>query len=155
MEVSIRCKSCKTLSKTIEPTFLTRLEEKKYNIKGKCGNCGKHKSKDLNRKQIALLPDEAKNIPVGSMVNQVEKNGGILPLAALIPLILGGIGAASGVAGTVASSVINKQKADEEARHNRASEEIMRQAAAKGGALSESEVNEMINKLSGAGFTFV
>ena len=40
-----------------------------------------------------------------TQLQHLEKTGGLLPLLALLPLILGGLGAAGGVAGGVASAV--------------------------------------------------
>ena len=49
----------------------------------------------VGEKVIYLKPDDIKN----------TKTGGLLPLAMLIPLIAGAVGAAGGVAGGVAKSV--------------------------------------------------
>src|SRR5271163_4208680 len=53
----------------------------------------------------------------------MEKTGGFLPLAALIQLIFGGIGAAGGLAGGISSAVSAVKSNTEQARHNRAVEE--------------------------------
>src|SRR5271156_5325864 len=61
-----------------------------------------------------------------TQLQHLEKAGGLLPILALLPLILGGLGAAGGVAGGVASAVsaANNAKAAaaaqaETERHNR------------------------------------
>src|SRR5277367_5571291 len=59
-------------------------------------------------------------------LEQLEKNGGFLPLAALIPLIFGGIGAAGGLAGGISSAVSAVKSNAEQARHNRAVEEQLK-----------------------------
>src|SRR5438552_2774404 len=55
-----------------------------------------------------------------------HKDGGFLPLLSLIPLILGGVGAAGGLAGGIAAGVqagnakkVEDAKLEEQARHNR------------------------------------
>jgi hypothetical protein len=59
-------------------------------------------------------------------LKHMEKTGGFLPLAALIPLIISGIGAAGGVAGGVASAVSAAKSNAEQARHNRAIEQELK-----------------------------
>jgi len=75
-----------------------------------------------------------------TQIKHMEKTGGFLPLLSLIPLIIGGIGAAGGVAGGVASAVSasNNAKAAaaaqaETERHNR---EIEAQLKAGSGVVS-------------------
>lgn len=151
----IKCKQCNDYTQSVEPIFIKRVNVNSYTIKAKCVICGNQKTKKMNQKQVKLLPPEIKDIPVGTeLANSAEKNGGILPLAALIPLIIGGISAASGVASTVANVAINAKKNDEQARHNREIEKAAQQAA-KGGSLSEPEIYEMINKFKGLGFEFI
>jgi len=74
--------------------------------------------------RLQLSKSQLKSIR--SKINKEEKKGGLLPLLTLLPLIFGGIGAASSVAGTVASAV-SRAKADEKAiaeqvRHHKAVE---------------------------------
>jgi len=59
-------------------------------------------------------------------LEQLEKNGGFLPLAALIPLIFSGIGAAGGLAGGISSAVSAVKSNAEQARHNRAVEDQLK-----------------------------
>jgi hypothetical protein len=54
-----------------------------------------------------------------SSLKHLEKTGGILPLLSLIPLILGGIGAAGAVTGGIASAVSSAKQNRETERHNR------------------------------------
>jgi hypothetical protein len=61
-----------------------------------------------------------------TQLKHMEKTGGFLPLAALIPLIISGIGAAGGVAGGIANSVSAAKSSAEQARHNRAIEEALK-----------------------------
>jgi hypothetical protein len=70
-----------------------------------------------------------------AQLKHMERTGGFLPLAALIPLIISGIGAAGGVAGGVASAVSAAKSNAEQARHNRAIEEQL-----KGGSGVVSDV---------------
>ena len=72
------------------------------------------------------LEINGKNIYISKKkIIECEKEGGILPLLTLIPLIAGGISAAGGVAGAaagIAKAVNDKKAADEELaeqrRHN-------------------------------------
>ena len=92
---------------------------------------GDHKL-PLTKTQIAQI-NKANKLNKGmdlklsaTQLKHMEKTGGLLPLAALLPLIFGGLGAAGGVAGGVASAVsaANNAKAAaaaqaETERHNR------------------------------------
>ena len=77
-----------------------------------------------------------------AQLQHLEKTGGLLPLLALLPLILGGLGAAGGVAGGVASAVsaANNAKAAaaaqaETERHNR---EVEAQLKTGAGVVSDA-----------------
>ena len=66
------------------------------------------------------------------VLNECKKEGGILPLLTLIPLIAGGVGAAGAVAGGAAgiAKAVNDKKADdaelaEQQRHNREMEKAV------------------------------
>jgi hypothetical protein len=61
-----------------------------------------------------------------AQLKHMEKTGGFLPLAALIPLIISGIGAAGGVAGGIANAVSAARSNAEQARHNRSIEEQLK-----------------------------
>lgn len=61
-----------------------------------------------------------------SLNQTIEKHGGILPLAALIPLISGILGGVGGLAGGVASAVNSTKANKEQERHNRAVEEQLK-----------------------------
>src|SRR5277367_2158545 len=72
--------------------------------------------KAKNGVQLKLSETQLKQL------KQLEKNGGFLPLAALIPLIFGGIGAAGGISSAVSAVKSNA----EQARHNRTVEEQLK-----------------------------
>jgi hypothetical protein len=80
-----------------------------------------------------------------AQLKYMEKTGGFLPLLSLIPLIIGGVGAAGGVAGGIASAVsaAKNAKAAAEAqaeteRHNREIEAQLKSGSgACGGAVSD------------------
>jgi hypothetical protein len=61
-----------------------------------------------------------------TQLKHMEKTGGFLPLAALIPLIISGLGAAGGIAGGIASAVSGAKSNAEQTRHNRAIEEQLK-----------------------------
>jgi hypothetical protein len=68
-----------------------------------------------------------------TQLKELEKSGGFLPLLALLPLIFGGLGAASGIAGGVASAVSaakNSRTAaaalEEQIRHNKEVEQELK-----------------------------
>ena len=58
-----------------------------------------------------------------AQLKHMEKTGGFLPLAALIPLIAGAVGGIGGLAGGVASAVNSSRSVNEQQRHNKAIEE--------------------------------
>jgi len=77
-----------------------------------------------------------------AQIKHMEKSGGFLPLAALIPLIISGIGAASGI---VTSAVSAAKSNAEQARHNRTVEEELKKS---GSGLQKITLdNEDINKI--------
>src|SRR5437870_9824640 len=105
-ELGLKCTTCKEVTNTTEPIIFKKIKENRINIYGLCGICKRLKMKTLNKLQRALIPDEIRNMEVGKEINnQITRDGGILPLATLIPLILGGITALSSTAGTVAGTV--------------------------------------------------
>src|SRR6266536_6541432 len=59
-------------------------------------------------------------------LKHMEKNGGFLPLLALIPIIASALGAAGGLAGGISSAVSAAKSNAEQARHNRAIEEQLK-----------------------------
>ena len=96
---------------------------------GKPANIKYNKTvKYVNKSLIKKLKDEK------------EKQGGILPLAALLPLIFGGVAAAGTTAGTVASIVNNVQSKNEQARHNAAMERLAAKEK-EGGCLNSDNVS--------------
>src|SRR5215469_681985 len=66
-----------------------------------------------------------------SQLKHMEKTGGFLPLAALIPIIAGAIGAAGGLTGGIASAVSAAKSNTEQARHNKAIEDLTRTELSK------------------------
>src|SRR6266853_3339690 len=83
------------------------------------------------------------------------REGGLLPLALLIPLITGAIAAAGGVTGGVATAVAKSNENKEQARHNAEMERLAKEKAGAGfdNEDSDSEIEEIkycVNKLRGA-----
>ena len=174
-ELSIPCTYCGENTQSIEPISIKRSAAKRYYIKAKCIICGKIKSKFLNDAQRKQLSQEVLDIPIGTTVdnNITTKEGGILPLIPLIGAIAAGISALTGVAGTVASTVLNSKKNDEEQRHHREMESITKNAVGSGageshtvlpkgrtldeiysgGDISEQEAEQVVSILGGMGFT--
>lgn len=99
------------------------------------------KNETLERKLSDIVRNgKAKSIKVdgksyyikNKLIAECKKEGGLLPLAALIPLIASGIGAAGGVAGGAAgiAKAVNDKKAQdaelkEQKRHNREMEKAV------------------------------
>jgi hypothetical protein len=61
-----------------------------------------------------------------SQLKHMEKSGGFLPLLTLLPLILGGLGAAGAVTGGIAGAVSSAKNNRETERHNREVETQLR-----------------------------
>ena len=120
----IRCLICMKRTVSIEPAKIEKLAKNRFGLRTTCAVCKKGKYQFIKKTVIKLLPKHIRKLEEGH-----HHEGGILPL---IPIILGIIAAASGVAGMTASIVQNKQKNDEQERHNKESEEIMKQAAGSG-----------------------
>jgi hypothetical protein len=98
------------------------------------------------------------------VVKQDRKEGGLLPLLALLPLIFGGVAAAGAVTGGVATAVAKSKENQEQVRHNAEMERIAKEKAAKGSGFCEDndsendeieEIKYCINTLKGAGFLFI
>ena len=133
------------MSKTNESKlkgFLTRLF-KKIELGKPFKICFQGESTYINEEQINsakeksggfLLPLTGKVLSFIKGGNGFEtKEGGILPLAALLPLIFGGIAAAGGTAGGIASAVKaandkakNDLELEEQRRHNKVVEESIK-----------------------------
>ena len=98
----------------------------------------------LTQRQINSIKKSKAGIDLTLSVSQLqhlEKTGGFLPLLALLPVILGGLGAAGGLAGGIASAVSSAKNAQaqsaaqaEAERHNR---EVEKQLKAGSGVISE------------------
>ena len=96
-------------------------------------------------------------------IQEQKKNGGILPLIALIPLIASIAGGLGGVTAGVATSVAKAKENQEQVRHNIEMEKIAKEKVGEGIGNNEeedsdSEIEEIkycINTLRGHGFTFV
>src|SRR5271156_1425146 len=58
-----------------------------------------------------------------------QKNGGLLPLALLIPLITGAIAAAGGITGGIATAVAKSKENQEQIRHNTEMERISKEGS--------------------------
>ena len=145
-EVRIKCLKCNDYTQSIPPVMIKKYDNNKYQLTTVCYCCNNSKTKKANMSQIALLPDEIKNAPNGKLfVNDIEKDGGILPILPLILAIAAGVTAVSTAAGTVASNVIQKQKNDAEI-------EIQKSLAGKGILSEEEQLHKYVNKLEGMGF---
>ena len=82
---------------------------------------GDHKL-PLTKTQINRINKTKTGMDLKLSVSQLkysEKKGGFIPLLSLIPLILGGLGAAGAVTGGIASAVSSAKQNTETARHNR------------------------------------
>ena len=94
-------------------------------------------------------------------VKQDRKEGGLLPLLTLLPLIFGGLTVAGAVTGGVATAVTKSNDSQEQVRHNAEMERIAVAKVGEGIGHDESEDSEIeeikycINKLRGAGFEFI
>ena len=103
-ELKIGCNNCRkqtnktdiVYSASALPIKIVREGANRYKIECLCLKCGKLKGKTLNRSQRYLLPKEILDIPIGSTFEQYSgKQGGLLPLPILLPMIFGGIELAS------------------------------------------------------------
>lgn len=75
--------------------------------------------------------------------SSIKKDGGFLPLLALLPAILG---AAGGVAGGIASAVNSSKQTSEQARHNKAIEDIAKQQVGSGVLSNAAEYIPVVGK---------
>jgi len=85
-----------------------------------------------------------------AQLKHMVKTGGFLPLAALIPLIAGAVGAAGGLTGGIASAVSAAKSNAEQARHNREIEEQNKAIAAQMKSGS-GVVSDIVGKVPGIG----
>ena len=123
MVIPVRCRKCREYTDTCQDNF--RIEKRNpntYYIYCICKDCNKSKSKKLSNVESNNLPKaicEAAVTFVPLVFKSTdkildEKSGGLLPLALLVPLIISGISALTGVGTAVANTVINNKKADAE-----------------------------------------
>ena len=156
MEVRIKCKKCKEFTQSVEPISIKKLKQNIYDIRAKCTICGHLKIKRLNEQQRKLLPDEIINLSDNSEVtNNIEKEGGIFPLLALIPAIAAGISALGSIGGVAANTIIGAKKAAEDRRHNEQMEQIAKDVASGKGfnqVEDENKFEQSLKYLQGKGF---
>jgi hypothetical protein len=124
------CLICKTKTPNTEPAYLAKTRNKRIGLHSTCTSCGKGKFLFIANKKVCKFPKDVRKA-LQKLEPEESYEGGILPLLPLLGLIAAGVTAASGVAGTVANTVIQSKKAEEEKRHN---EEI--EKAVKGQGLS-------------------
>lgn len=123
-DTKIKCSKCKQFTKTIEPIIIEKILYRnnvtKYILDGVCSVCNKNKVKTLTSTQEKLLPKEILQAPVGSkFVNEITREGGVLPILGIIAAIAAGVTALATAGGTVASNVIASNKNAEDERHHR------------------------------------
>ena len=140
--MSLYCKRCKQYI-SLEAPNIIKLSGDRFILMGVCGKCIKLVRKTLNKKQIKMVPKSIKESNDYS-----EQTGGVIPLLSLIPLILGGIGAVSGVASAVANPIIQNKKIEEEKRHNLAVENIAIGGSGLNESTSSRTLTEIINDLN-------
>ena len=224
VETRLKCKRCHQFTQTTEPIRIHKFNKDKFQFTGTCYICNCLKSKNMNREQISILPDEIKNSIIGSKfvdtyikdgcitpvlltpilglilkgltspskecsapvipikktdlgtVQEVNvKEGGILPilplLATILPLIFQGITAATNVANSVATPIIQSKRNEAELELQRRAYESMKNGQGfekEGGvipllpllaflpqviAFLHPLINSAISKSSGSGFS--
>jgi len=75
-----------------------------------------------------------------AQIKHMEKNGGFLPLLALIPAIAAAVGATGGLAGGIASAVNSSKQAAEQVRHNKELETLLKQQTKEGSGVVSNVV---------------
>jgi hypothetical protein len=128
--LQIKCLYCKEYTATKEPIQIKKVAKHdsspKYVFSGICGVCGKPKVKTLTQAQIQLLPNEITSAKIPSLFNNsIERNGGVLPLVALIPMIIAGISALASAGGATATAVLKAKENAENERHHKQLEALV------------------------------
>ena len=86
----IYCMRCRAHTARLKEITLKRKIGNQYYAIGKCVHCGTGKSKQLNQDQRMKLSHELLNIPTKSLITMHLISGGkALPLASLIPVLIG------------------------------------------------------------------
>ena len=81
---------CKAHTATMKEITLKRNVGNQYYVTGKCVHCGKGKSKQLNQDERMRMSQELLNLPPKSSITSFFLwNGRSLPLASLIPILIG------------------------------------------------------------------
>ena len=152
--IKLKCKHCNLFYPPVEDKFFIRKDREVYHLHAQCKKCNKAISKKLSNIEIATLPrairDSNEDYFKSSELIMDEKSGGFLPLAVLLPLVFGGIAAASKVADTVANTVIQNKKVNAEIEHNKELENI-----ARGSGISESDEQKMVEYFIGKDYVFI
>ena len=143
-----------------------KLPNNKYVLNGICANCKNSISKNLSKTQIKLLPQSIKDANVYSVHKEFndEKSGGLLPLATLVPIILGAIGAVSTAAkNLVIDPILENKKIEtqkelikgsgltETASPSRTLDEIVNNVD----SLTDHEKRQLIKTFRGMGYAFI
>jgi len=95
---------------------------------------GEHKL-PLTQTQINKIQNAKNGVQLklsAAQLKHMEKHGGFLPLAALIPTLGAVLGGVGGLAGGIASAVNSTRNANEQARHNKALEDIEQSKSGSG-----------------------
>ena len=148
-QLGIYCNTCKLYTQSESPVMIKRINEERFDMRIRCFICKALKYKRLNINQRKLLPKEIIEMEVGKeIVDNFEKDGGLLPIIPLIAAIISGITALTGVAGVSTNAVLKAKENSETERHHKELENI-----AKGNGITEDEqIKNAIEFLSGRGF---
>jgi hypothetical protein len=150
--LQIKCLYCKEYTATKEPIQIKKVAKHdsspKYVFSGICGVCGKPKIKSLTQAQIQLLPNEITSAKIPSLFNNsIERNGGVLPLVALIPMIIAGISALASAGGATATAVLKAKENAENERHHKELEALATGSPAGAGPGGETTGSSLISLL--------
>ncbi len=86
----IYCMKCRAHTATMKEITLKRNIGNQYYVIGKCVHCAKGKSKQLNQEEKMRTFQELLNMPLKSSITSFFLwNGRSLPLATLIPVLIG------------------------------------------------------------------
>lgn len=163
--MTIYCKSCKQ-NQILDSPVIMKLPNNKYVLNGICAICKNSISKNLSKTQIKLLPQsikDANSYTVHKEFND-DKSGGLLPLATLVPIILGAIGAVSTAAkNLVIDPILENKKIEtqkelikgsglnEAASPSRTLDDIVKNVE----SLSDHEKRQLITAFRGMGYAFI
>ena len=137
VELKLFCQKCDAYTQCENFLIIKKFNNSRYHCTGICTICNSEKKKNMNKAQIALLPEKIKNAQNNTNHLLKPTEGGVIPWA---PILMGLTTLASAVAPKIFDLVAGKRQTGGPQPEGSSLEEVTRSA---------------IDELTGRGFIFL